>query len=149
MEPMTFQELEARLAADQEYLAAERELRPELNLANDLVTLRVEQGWTQTDLARAVGTNQANVSRLEGALANPTFRFLKKVASALGAELDVRLRRPDDVPGTETMETVVRSLAPRVEATTATATVESRMTWTPVVPSAGQVVSSASSSSSC
>ena len=52
MKPMTLEELDARLAQDQEYLAAERELRPDLNLANDVLDFRVEKGWTQADLAR-------------------------------------------------------------------------------------------------
>jgi transcriptional regulator with XRE-family HTH domain len=103
MKSMSLEELDARLAQDQEYLAAESELRPDLNLANDVLDFRVEKGWTQADLAREVGTNQANISRLESALANPTFRFLKKLARALGTELDVRLRRPDDMPGDETV----------------------------------------------
>ena len=101
MKPMTLNELDALLAQDPEYLAAERELRPDLDLANDVITFRVEAGWSQAELARQVGTNQANISRLESALANPTLKFLKKVARALGAELDVGLRRPADSPATE------------------------------------------------
>jgi transcriptional regulator with XRE-family HTH domain len=101
MKPMTLNELDLLLAQDPEYLAAERELRPDLNLADDVITLRVEVGWSQAELATQVGTNQANISRLESALANPTLKFLKRVARALGAELDVRLQRSDDSPGTD------------------------------------------------
>lgn len=110
MKPMTLNELDVLLAQDPEYLAAERELRPDLDLANDVITFRVEVGWSQAELATHVGTNQANISRLESALANPTLKFLKKVARALGAELDVRLRRPDDSPGTESMECFIMNL---------------------------------------
>ena len=106
-EPMTLAELDALFEQDQAYLAAERELRPALNLGNDVLDFRVDVGWTQVDLARAVGTNQANISRLESALANPTLGFLKKVARALGAELDVRLRRPEDLPANETLQAFV------------------------------------------
>jgi transcriptional regulator with XRE-family HTH domain len=110
MKPMTLHELDALLAQDPEYLAAGRELRPDLDLANDVITLRVEAGWSQAELATQVGTNQANISRLESALANPTLKFLKKVARALGADLDVRLRRPDDSPGMESMERFITDL---------------------------------------
>ena len=110
MRTMTLEELDARLAQDQEYIAGERELRPDLNLANDVVDFRVEKGWTQANLAQEVGTNQANISRLESALANPTMRFLKKLARALGAELEVRLKRAEDMPGRETMEAYIASL---------------------------------------
>jgi len=110
MKPMTLNELDLLLAQDPEYLAAERELRPDLNLADDVVTLRVEVGWSQAELATQVGTNQANISRLESALANPTLKFLKRVARALGAELDVRLRRSDDSPGTDSMGRFITDL---------------------------------------
>ena len=96
MTPMTLTELDSLLVQNPEYLAAERELRPDLNLANDVIVLRVEAGWSQAELAAEVGTDQANISRLESSLANPTLKFLKKVARALDAELDVRLRRHDD-----------------------------------------------------
>lgn len=107
MTPITLTELDTLLAQNPEYLAAERELRPDLNLANDIITLRVEVGWSQAELAAQVGTDQANISRLESSLANPTLKFLKKVAHALDAELDVRLRRHDDIPGTDTIETFI------------------------------------------
>lgn len=110
MKNLTFEEMNEILSADQEYLAAERELRPELNLANDVIVCRVDAGLTQVELAHAVGTNQANISRLESALANPTMRFLKKVARALHADLDVRLRHLDDVGETETLQTFVTKL---------------------------------------
>jgi transcriptional regulator with XRE-family HTH domain len=151
MKTMTLKELDGMLAQDPEYLAAERELRADLDLADDVITLRVEAGWSQAELAAHVGTNQANISRLESALANPTLRFLKKVADALGAELDVRLRRADDMPGKETMEGVLRELEPKVgTVSTNAATDERRLDWqVPAVPYVVDVVVSAHSSRSC
>ncbi len=107
---VTLDQLDALLAQDPEYLAAERALRPDLNLANDVVALRVQAGWSQAELAARVGTNQANISRLESALANPTVKFIKKVAAALGAELDVHLRKSEDMPGPDSMEAVIATL---------------------------------------
>lgn len=151
MKSMTLEELDARLAQDQEYLAAERELRPDLNLANDVLDFRVEKGWTQADLAREVGTNQANISRLESALANPTFRFLKKLARALGTELDVRLRRPDDMPGNETMQSALQAVAPKLETlNTGTSIYEGRVSWSAhSLSSNAEAVISAKNTGSC
>jgi transcriptional regulator with XRE-family HTH domain len=44
---------------------------------------RLEKGWTQTELARRVGTKQANISRIEAGLANPTLELVQKVCKAL------------------------------------------------------------------
>jgi len=43
-------------------------------------------------LARRIGTKQAAIARLESDRANPTLGFLRKVAEALDAELEVALR---------------------------------------------------------
>ncbi len=129
MKPMNMDELDLLLARDPDYATAERELRPDLSLAGDVITLRVDAGWSQAELAAQVGTNQANISRLEGALANPTLKFLKKVARALGAELDVRLRRPADSPETDTMEAFIADLTARTEM------LEGTMDWQAYAPS--------------
>ena len=100
---MDFSTYQAELQRDPEYAAIEGELRPLLELADDVLALRIEKGWSQTELARRVGTHQANISRLESGLANPTLAFIQKVAAALNTEATIRLRKPDDLPGTETL----------------------------------------------
>jgi transcriptional regulator with XRE-family HTH domain len=84
---------------DPEYRQAERELRPYLDIANDVLALRLERGWSQTELARRAGTKQANVSRIESGVANPTVKTLQKLAEALGTEVQIRLA-PADREGT-------------------------------------------------
>ena len=46
---------------------------------------------TQADLAKAIGTRQANVSRLERFDTNLTLGTLEKVAEALGVKLKINL----------------------------------------------------------
>jgi transcriptional regulator with XRE-family HTH domain len=75
---------------DPEFLAAQKELRPFLDVAADMLRLRMRSELTQAELANLVGTKQANISRLESGLSNPTLQFLQKVAQALGAQLSVR-----------------------------------------------------------
>ena len=91
---MNFQEYLAEKRRDPEYLAAEEDLRPYLDLADDVLALRIEHGWSQSELARRAGTGQPNISRVEDGLANPTIKFLQKLARAFGVKLDVRLRKP-------------------------------------------------------
>jgi transcriptional regulator with XRE-family HTH domain len=86
--------LEEELQQDPEYLEAEARLKPYLDLADEVIELRLERGWTQTELARRAGTQQANISRIENGLANPTVKLLHKLAEAFGTELRIRLCPP-------------------------------------------------------
>lgn len=86
----------AKQKKDTDYVAAERKLRPLLNLANDILRLRLDKGWTQAELARQMGTRQANVSRVEAGLANPTTDFLLRLAGALDTELVIRLKSENE-----------------------------------------------------
>lgn len=67
-------------------------LGPEFQLAQSLIRARVKKGWTQAELARRVGMQQPNIARLEGGnydrVSLPT---LKKVARALGTEIEIKL----------------------------------------------------------
>ena len=86
---------------DPEYLKAEAEGRPALELAEDIIRLRVERGWSQKELAKKLGTWQANVSRLEHGQANPTLETLRKLSEVFEVDLVVRLSAPQQVPEQE------------------------------------------------
>ena len=58
-------------------------------LALQIIKLRERRGMTQADLAKAIGTRQANVSRLERFDSNLTLDTLEKVARALGVNLQI------------------------------------------------------------
>ena len=62
-----------------------------IELVLQIIKLRQQRGMTQSDLAKAIGTRQANVSRLERFDANLTLGTLEKVAQALGANLRIDL----------------------------------------------------------
>lgn len=88
---MKLGEYREQLQRDPDYLAAEEELRPLLDLADAVIALRLARGWSQAELAERAGTKQANISRLESGLANPSVKFLHKLASALGETLTIQL----------------------------------------------------------
>jgi len=86
-----YEEYLAKRRQDPEYRKVEKRLKPILDLADNVLRLRMERGWTQGELAKRVGTKQSNISRLENGLANPTFKFLQKLGEVFGVELVVCL----------------------------------------------------------
>jgi len=95
---MNLTELREHLRQDPEFVKAETELRPYFQFGDDVIILRLDRGWSQSELARHAGTDQSNISRVESALANPTIAFMQRIADALDAELMVRLRKREDLP---------------------------------------------------
>ena len=62
-----------------------------IELVLQIIKLRQQRGMTQADLAKAIGTRQANVSQLERFDANLTLGTLEKVARALGGSMRIDL----------------------------------------------------------
>lgn len=52
-----------------------------------VVALRTKKGWSQSDLARAVGKDRQAIEKLESGKVNPTLYSLLEVAEALGLPL--------------------------------------------------------------
>jgi len=74
-----------------EFRAAYEAEDKRIELVLQIIKLREKRGMTQADLAKAIGTRQANVSRLERFDANLTLGTLEKVARALRANLRIDL----------------------------------------------------------
>lgn len=53
--------------------------------------LRLERGWSQADLAAAAGMTQSAIARFEAGGTVPTLPVLGRIASALDADLTVRV----------------------------------------------------------
>jgi transcriptional regulator with XRE-family HTH domain len=80
---------------DPAYVEAEKELQPVLDLAEDIIRLRIQRGWTQEELARRMRTGQANISLLEHGLSNPTLETLRKLSEVFDVELTIRLDKEE------------------------------------------------------
>lgn len=89
---MNFRQHKEKLLKNAKVRKPYEKLGPEFQLAQSLIRARLKKGWTQAELARRVGMQQPNIARLEGGnydrVSLPT---LKKVARALGAEIEIKL----------------------------------------------------------
>ena len=84
---MKLSELHNRLNQDPDYRQAELKYHLQFELANAILKGRIDKGWSQSELARRVGTKQANISRIENGLSNPTLNFLIKLTQVLDLKL--------------------------------------------------------------
>lgn len=57
-----------------------------------IIKARKEQYITQSELAKRVGTQKSNISRLESGNYNPSLDFLVKVAESLGKSLNIQIK---------------------------------------------------------
>lgn len=76
---------------DPEYKKAYDALEVEFQIINDILRKRIEKDMSQKDLAKKIGSDQATISRLESGDYNPSIRFLKRVAKAVGGQLKVTI----------------------------------------------------------
>lgn len=66
-------------------------LEPEFQVARQVIALRLQRGLTQRELAERIGTKQSGISRLESMEQLPSLSYLKRVAEALDAQLQIQL----------------------------------------------------------
>jgi transcriptional regulator with XRE-family HTH domain len=85
-----------KLESDPEYRESERKHKHILDLADEILRLRMQKGWSQAELAKRAETRQANISRLENGMLNPSVNFLQKVAKALDADLSLHVEDKAD-----------------------------------------------------
>jgi transcriptional regulator with XRE-family HTH domain len=66
----------------------------ELEIEQDILTLRQQVGLTQSELAAIAGVSQPFIAKLEsGRAVNIELRTLVRIATALDAQVDARIRR--------------------------------------------------------
>lgn len=88
---ISFDEMKTDLMKDPEFRAEYERLKPRYDAIEQIIQARKEQHITQSELAKRVGTQKSNISRLESGDYNPSLDFLIKVSNALGKDLNVQL----------------------------------------------------------
>ena len=84
---ISFDDWEAEQLQDAEFYAAASELEPAYQIAR----LRILRGFTQQQLAQLVGTQQPSIARLENGRTEPSIPFLRRVAEALNAKVEIKI----------------------------------------------------------
>lgn len=87
MPTVKFEDWEAKQLHDPVFQAAAREQEPAYQVAR----LRLLRGLTQGQLAKRIGTQQPSIARLESGKKNPDIPFLRQIAKALNARVEIRL----------------------------------------------------------
>ena len=91
---MDFNEyLQKALEENYELKKAFDALQPEYEIIANLINARIEYNLTRKELAKKCGIKQSNISRLESGRANPTLKFLKKLADSLDCDLILEFRK--------------------------------------------------------
>lgn len=89
---ISFEEMKNDLLKDNDFKNEYEKLKPRYEAIEQIIRARKEQNITQAELAKMVGTQKSNISRLESGNYNPTLDFLTKISEALGKNLSVQLR---------------------------------------------------------
>ncbi len=89
---VSFEEMKAEMLKDEEFKTEYEKLKPRYEMVEQIIKARKEQDMTQSELAKRVGTQKSNISRLESGNYNPSLDFLAKVAESLGKSLCVQIK---------------------------------------------------------
>ena len=98
---MKYTDFIREIEKDPEYKEAREALKPHFALGDAVLRARLKRGWSQSELAVYAGTKQANISRIEAGLGNPTMNLVQKLIQVL--ELDINFT---PAPSTTTSKSV-------------------------------------------
>ncbi len=86
---ISFEEMKADMLKDEQFKIEYEKLKPRYETIEQIIRARKEQNITQAELAKRVGTQKSNISRLESGNYNPSLDFLAKIAESLGKKISV------------------------------------------------------------
>lgn len=88
---MDFKTHDKIMMKDPVFRKAWEKTRVEYEVARALISARIKNKMTQTQLAKRMKTRQSVISRVENAQTKPTLSFMQRLADALGGKLRVSL----------------------------------------------------------
>lgn len=89
---VSFEKIKQNLLIDEDFKEEYEKLQPRYDVISQIIKARKESNLTQADLAKRVGTQKSNISRLESGTYNPSLDLLIKVARGLGRELKIEMK---------------------------------------------------------
>ncbi len=84
----TFKDWQDQQRQDADFVAESLELEAGYQIAR----LRILRGLTQAQLAEMVGTRQPSIARLENGSSVPSLSFLERIAEALDATVEIKIK---------------------------------------------------------
>ncbi len=87
MPNLSFNDWQAQQNQDPAFIAESRGLE----LGYQIARLRLLRGMTQAELAEKVGSQQPSIARLENGSSMPSLSFLKRIAEALDAQVEIKI----------------------------------------------------------
>ena len=88
----SFKQFKTKALKDKFVKAEYDALRPEYEVVRAIIKHRLKKGWSQTELAEAIGSRQPVISRLERGDGNPSLLTLQRIAQALDLSLKVSMK---------------------------------------------------------
>jgi transcriptional regulator with XRE-family HTH domain len=85
---MKHSDYKSKIENDLKYQSGLAELKTHFALGNAVLRERIKLGLSQAELAKMVGTKQANISRIETALGNPTLKLINKIIRTLKLDIN-------------------------------------------------------------
>jgi ribosome-binding protein aMBF1 (putative translation factor) len=89
---ISFKQFKTKALKDTAVKAEYDALSPEYEVIRAIIKARTKRGWSQTNLAEAIGSRQPVISRLEQGNSNPSLQTLSRIAKALDLSLKVSMR---------------------------------------------------------
>lgn len=89
---MSWKEFKKELLSDPEVRKEYDRLGPEYKLISQVIDLRIKNKISQRKLASLMNTKHPSIARFESGEYNPSLAYLKRMADALDADLDINLR---------------------------------------------------------
>ena len=87
----SYSDLRKKWMKDPKFKKAYYDLEPEFAIVRAMIKMRLKNKMSQKDLAKKLGTKQPAIARFESGAYNPTISFLKKLSSALGGKLEIKI----------------------------------------------------------
>lgn len=76
---------------DEDFRREYRLSKPKYDIARQVINLRHEYDWTQTELAKKAKTHQSRISKIEAGEFDVRLSTLARIAEALDAEVEIKI----------------------------------------------------------
>ena len=83
----TLNKLKNKLMKNKNFRNIYEKNQPLMDFIHDILELRYKKGWTQEDLAKAIGTTKNTISKIEKGEQNISYQTMQKLVNALNGKL--------------------------------------------------------------